>query len=205
MSTSHIVHLRITCMVEMVIPQTIHTSNGKIEDRTITQHHLDHHIQMMISEVFTIEGQPGQAIGFITLTLMSIPIMSFTHLMLLLISCKPYKMPGKQFWRQFTIICPDRTNNNTGSNNISRNIWWNLSKCEAWMETTKNATLISCQNTISIAFSKLTRSLLLTANRSKTRSPHLTWAELTKELSIFYPFIWHSCNPGFHPFRTRSR
>ena len=95
MNTSHIVHLRITCIVEMVILQTTHTKDGKIEDIIITQHHLGHYIQTVISEVFIIEGQPGQAISFITLTHMSVPIMSFTCLMLLLITCKLHKIPGK--------------------------------------------------------------------------------------------------------------
>ena len=65
-----------------------------------------------------LEGQPGQGIGFIT------PI----HVK---ISClKPYclatwkhhYMPGEQFMRAFAIIHYDRTNHNTGSINIHRNI-----------------------------------------------------------------------------------
>ena len=48
------------------------------------------------------------------------------------------------------------------------------SKFEAWMEAIENAAQISSQNTICIAFSKLIGSLLLTANRLKTRLPNLT-------------------------------
>ena len=99
MNTPCIVHPRITCMVEMFILQTTHTRSGKIEDINITQHHSDHHIQIVISDAITIEGQLGQVIDFITLTHVSIPRMSFTHLILLLIPCKLHKMPGKEFLR----------------------------------------------------------------------------------------------------------
>ena len=59
----------------MVILQTTHSRDGKLEDISITQHYSDHHIQTVISKTFTIEGQPGQVIGFITLIHVSIPIM----------------------------------------------------------------------------------------------------------------------------------
>ena len=48
------------------------------------------------------------------------------------------------------------------------------------MESTEDAAQILGQNAICIAFSKLTGSPLLTANRLKTRSPNLTWTELKK-------------------------
>ena len=53
-------------MVETTVLHTTHTRAGKIEDITTTQHHLDHHIQTVISETFTTRGQLGQVIGFIT-------------------------------------------------------------------------------------------------------------------------------------------
>ena len=84
-------------MVEMVILQTTCTQDGKIKEIAIRQHNLDHHTPTMISKAFTIEGQPGQAIGFMTPTHVGIPIMSFTCLTLLLITFKPYRMPLKQF------------------------------------------------------------------------------------------------------------
>ena len=56
-------------------------------------------------------------------------------------------------------------------------------------ESIENAMQISGQNAVHIAFSKLTGSLLLTANRLKTRSPNLTWTELKKELSMQYSII----------------
>ena len=43
---------------------------------------------------------------------------------------------------------------------------------EAWMESIENVAQISGQNAICIAFSKLTGSPLLTANRLKERSPN---------------------------------
>ena len=51
----------------MVFLQTTHTRELNLEDITITQHHLDHHIQIMLNEAFTIDGQPGQVISFIAL------------------------------------------------------------------------------------------------------------------------------------------
>ena len=47
------------------------------------------------------------------------------------------------------------------------------SKFKAWMEAIENVAQISGQNAISMAFSKLTGFPLLTANRLKTRLPHL--------------------------------
>ena len=49
------------------------------------------------------------------------------------------------------------------------------SKLEAWTEFIKNAVQISGQNAVHIAFTKLTGSPLLTANRLKTRSPKHGW------------------------------
>ena len=63
------------------------------------------------------------------------------------------------------------------------------SKFKAWMEDIENVAEISGQNAICIAFSKLIISLLSTANRLKTRSPNLTWAELKEELSLQYSII----------------
>ena len=45
------------------------------------------------------------------------------------------------------------------------------------------------QNTICIAFTKLTNSSHSTANRLKTRSTNLTWMKLKKELSMQYSII----------------
>ena len=59
-------------------------------------------------------------------------------------------------------------------------------KFDTWMEFIKNAAQISGQNVICIALSKLTGSLLSTANRLKTRSPNLMWMEHKKELSMQY-------------------
>ena len=51
---------------------------------------------------------------------------------------------------------------------------------EVLIESIENAVQISGQNAICIAFSKLTGSPLLTANRLKARSPNLTRMELKK-------------------------
>ena len=53
----------------------------------------------------------------------------------------------------------------------------------------KNTAQISGSNVIHIAFSKLTGSPLLTANRFKTRTPNLMWMELKKELSMQFSVI----------------
>ena len=71
-------------MVETVILQTILTRELKIEDIHITQHHLDHHIQIVVNEAFTIEGHPDQVIGSIALIHMNTPIIPFMPPRLLL-------------------------------------------------------------------------------------------------------------------------
>ena len=79
------------------------------------------------------------------------------------------------------------------------------SQFEAWTESIENTEQISDQNTIQIAFSKLTDSPLLTANRLKTRLPTLTWMEPKKDLSMQCSIfsIQYSCNPVLHTFGTR--
>ena len=99
MSASHIVCLKATHMVEMIILHTTHMGDGKIEDITTTQHHLDHHIYTMISENFTTGSQPGKVIGFITPFYTSILIMSFTHVTIIKINDKHHKMPYQQLLR----------------------------------------------------------------------------------------------------------
>ena len=79
MSASHIVHLKITHMVETAKLHITHIEDGKITDLTTTQHHFNHHIQIVISQAFTTGGQPGKVIGFITPIHMSILIMSIMH------------------------------------------------------------------------------------------------------------------------------
>ena len=63
------------------------------------------------------------------------------------------------------------------------------SKFEAWMEAIENVAQISGQNAICIAFSKLTWYPLSTANRLKTRSPNLMWANFKRELPMQYSLI----------------
>ena len=92
MSTSHVVHLKITHKVETTMLCITHTGDGKITDTTTTQHHFEHHIQTMISRTLTTGGQPGKAIGFVTLTHMSIPTMSFTHVTIVKITNNHHKM-----------------------------------------------------------------------------------------------------------------
>ena len=60
---------------------------------------------------------------------------------------------------------------------------------EALAESIENTAKILGQNTICIAFSKMTGSLLSSANRSKAQLPNLTWTELKRELSIQYSVI----------------
>ena len=95
----HIVCLKITCMVETFILQTTHMRETKIEEIPITQHHLGCHIQTVTSEAFTIEGHPGQVIGFKALSHVNTPIMSFMPPTPLLATQKHYHMPGEQFMR----------------------------------------------------------------------------------------------------------
>ena len=99
MSVFHTVCLKIIHMVEMVILHTTHTRDGKIEDLTTMQHYSDHHIQSVISEAFTIGGQTGQVIGFITSIHMSIPIISFMHITLSENSYQTAQNARKQFLR----------------------------------------------------------------------------------------------------------
>ena len=99
MIASHIACLKITHMVETTVLHTTHTRDGKIEDITITHQHLDHHIQTMIFETFTIGGQPGQVISFIIPVHMSVPVMFFMHITLMKITNKYHKMPGLQILR----------------------------------------------------------------------------------------------------------
>ena len=83
MGTSHIAHLKITCMVEITSLHITHTGGGKITAITTTQHHFDHHIQAMSSETFATGVLPDKVIGFITTIHMSIPILSSMHVTLL--------------------------------------------------------------------------------------------------------------------------
>ena len=83
----------------MVILHTTHTKQPKIEDIPITQYHLEHHIQIVTNEAFTIEGQPGQVISFISLIHMSTQIMSFIPPTLLLAIQKDHHIQGEQFMR----------------------------------------------------------------------------------------------------------
>ena len=75
-------------MVEMVILQTMHTKELKIED---------HHIQIMTNEAFIIEDHPGQVIGFKAPTHVSILIMSFILPTLLPATQKYHHMQETQF------------------------------------------------------------------------------------------------------------
>ena len=105
MNASHIVYLKRTHIVETIKLYTTHTREGKMEDITTTQHHSGHHIQTVISETFTIGGQPGQVIGFITPIHMSIPVVSFTHVTLMKITYKCHIMPGLQLLRAVHWCC----------------------------------------------------------------------------------------------------
>ena len=78
---------------------------------------------------------------------------------------------------------------NTGSLNINRNIQWNKKQIQSLGRCYQNAAQISGQNAICIAFSKLIGSPLSTANRLKTRSPNITWADLKNKLSMQYSII----------------
>ena len=64
-------------MVETFVLQTMCTKELKMEDIPITQHHLDHQIEIVSNEAFSIEGHPVQVIGFTIVIYMGTPIMSF--------------------------------------------------------------------------------------------------------------------------------
>ena len=66
-------------MVEMVISQTAHIKELKIEDIHITSHHSDCQTQPVNSKAFTIEGQSGQITGFMALLYMSISQLQDNH------------------------------------------------------------------------------------------------------------------------------
>ena len=53
----------------------------------------------------------------------------------------------------------------------------------------ENAVQILGQNSICIAFSKLTVSPISTANRLKAQSANIIWTELKRELSTEYSII----------------
>ena len=57
-------------------------------------------------------------------------------------------------------------------------------KFEAWTESVEHEAQISGQNTLHIAFSKITGSPLSSANRLKVQLPNLKWEELKNELSM---------------------
>ena len=57
-------HLKTIYMVETTILHTTHTGDGKIEDITTTKHHLDYHIQIVISELFHNSGSTRSANWF---------------------------------------------------------------------------------------------------------------------------------------------
>ena len=84
-------------MMEMVISQTAHTKELKIEDIPITQYHLDHQIQIMTNEAFIIEGHSDHVIDFMLLVHINTPVMSFIPAILLLITCKHHHMSREQF------------------------------------------------------------------------------------------------------------
>ena len=65
---------------------------------------------------------------------------------------------------------------------------FNGTKCKfkALIGAIENEAKMSSQNSIYIAFSKLIKSPLLTANRLKIRSPNLIWTNLKKELCMQY-------------------
>ena len=63
------------------------------------------------------------------------------------------------------------------------------SKFKALTESIENAAQISGQDTLHIAFSKMTGSALSSANRLKAGSPNLMWMDLKKELPMQYSVI----------------
>ena len=99
MRASHIVHLKVTHMVETIMLHIAHTRDGKITDTSTTQHHFDCCLHTMISETFTTGGQPGKVIGFITSSHVSIPVMSFTHVTLVKITNSHHKTLGPKLLR----------------------------------------------------------------------------------------------------------
>ena len=86
-------------MVEMAVLQTTCTKEPKIEDITFAQYDLDQHIQVVTNKVFTIEGHPGQVIGFIMLIHVSTPIISFISPTLLLAIKKHHNTTQEQFMK----------------------------------------------------------------------------------------------------------
>ena len=62
-------------------------------------------------------------------------------------------------------------------------------KFKAWAESVQNATQISSQATLHIAFSKITGSPLSSKNRSKAKSQNLTWMDLKRVLSMQFSTI----------------
>ena len=63
------------------------------------------------------------------------------------------------------------------------------SKFKALTESIENAAQIFSQDTLCIVFSKVTGSLVLSANKLKARSPNVTWMELIRELPMQYSAI----------------
>ena len=149
-----------------------HTYQGwQIEDIPVPQHHSDHHRQTAISEAVTIEDQLGQVIGFITSINESIPIISFTHLMLMKITSKHTQNTRNivSDHNSLLSIMIEQKIIQTALTSIET-FDGTKSKFETWTEAIENAAQISDQNVICKAFPKLIGSLPLTASRLKTRS-----------------------------------
>ena len=101
--------------------KTTHNKEPKIEGIPTTQHHLNHHNQIVINEAFAIEGHTGQVTGFIVLIHVNIPIMSFIPLTLMLATKSAITCQGNCLQVQFAIMCNDTTNHSTDIS-IHRNI-----------------------------------------------------------------------------------
>ena len=86
-------------MVEMVISQTTHTKELKIEDTHITLHHSDNKIQCVTNKAFTTEGHPGQLTDLTVPLHLSTPIVSSIPPTQLLVTQNHHHIPGAQFMR----------------------------------------------------------------------------------------------------------
>ena len=122
----------------------------------------------MINKALITEGQPGQLIGLPALTYMSTSIVYFIPLILLLAFQKtPPNARGTIYeGNLLSSIMMEQTIRQAAFASLET-FKGTKGKFEAWTESIKNAAQISDQNTILRTSSKLTVSLLSTANRLK--------------------------------------
>ena len=134
---------------------TNHTYQGLQNRRhmSITQHHLDHQVQIMSNEDFTIKGHSGQLFGFIAPMYMNTLMMSFmlSNTIANKLKTPPHARRIVYEGNLLSFVMIEHTIIQAAS--ASREMFDRTKgKYEAWTEFIKNAAQISGQNAMTIAF-----------------------------------------------------